>query len=166
MSGVEFWQKCKESADDKSSRRFLAGMLLPSLARVWIIEAHQEAMCRMLRIACEIERYRLKHHRLPASPDELAMPDMPVDPFNRRPFSYECGTLTFWKNQCDEDHPLAVATATGYRLYSVGRDGEDGGGKLDECEANSGDIILSVEDPGTRVTTVREEPRYQETDML
>jgi len=162
MSGVEFWRKCEESAKDKSSRRFLAGMLLPSLPQAWMIEARQEAMCRMLRIACEIERYRLKHRRLPASPDELAMPDMPLDPFNRRPFSYECGNLKFWETRGRGKPPLEVATATGYRLYSVGPKGANGGGKPDKMDPWN--VILSVEDPGSRVKTVQADPKCPDPD--
>ncbi|MGE4300937.1 MAG: hypothetical protein AB7F40_04960 [Victivallaceae bacterium] len=154
--GIKVLDEWEKTDGAEGGRHIFAAMLLPSLSRAWMMESRQEAMLRMMRIACAIERYRLKNHKLPASLEELAMPDMPLDPFNQHPFGYECGELTFWKCHSWKMSPVKIATATGYRLYSVGPDRKNDGGKLDNID--TGDIVVSVADPGTYVECTGSDP--------
>jgi hypothetical protein len=68
-----------------------------------------------------LERYRLAHGEYPASLGVLVpsvLPGLPFDPVDGQPLRY-------------------VRTASGYALYSIGRDGVDDGGKPAEIAADA-----------------------------
>ena len=74
-----------------------------------------------------VERYRLREGRLPESLDALVpefLESVPTDPFDGQPMRYG-------------------VEGDGYRIHSVGPDGEDGGGveRIDR-DTDAGDIIL------------------------
>ncbi len=78
---------------------------------------HAEALVRMGRIACALERYRLVHGDYPKKLEFLipqGISSLPVDVFNGGPLHYQA---------IDADHFL---------LYSIGWNGRDDGGKGSE----------------------------------
>ena len=82
----------------------------------------------LARTAVAIERFRLAHGRPPGTLGEL-VPELlravPNDPFDGAPLRW-------------------VSTADGYRVYSVGPDGIDQGGDVEESGTPSGDIVFRV----------------------
>jgi hypothetical protein len=99
--------------------------LVPSLSKLDGIFRRLHARLRCLRTALAAERYRLGHGDWPMSLDSLT-PDLlaavPVDPFDGKPLRYR-------------------RLVDGIVVYSVGPDGEDNEGNLDE----------NAETPGTDV---------------
>ena len=82
-------------------------------------------------IACEIERYRIAHGRLPATLDELHAANLPHDIINGQPMRYR------------------VTGDDSYLLYSVGWNGTDDGGKPGRMadggiDVNQGDWVWSL----------------------
>lgn len=70
------------------------------------------------RAAVAIERFRLRHGRIPQTLESLIpefLPEVPLDPFDGKPLRYHVDT--------DE-----------YTVYSVGMDGIDQGGQTDETQ--------------------------------
>ncbi len=94
--------------DPRSSvRRFLAltGLLFET-------DAERIAKLRAARSAVAVERYRLKNGNVPEKLEELVpsfLSQVPLDPFDGKPLRYK-------------------KTATGYKVYSIGSDGDDDGG--------------------------------------
>lgn len=79
------------------------------------------------RCAIAVERFRRAKGRLPAALDDLVpgfLPQAPIDPFDGAPLRW-------------------VVSGDEYRIYSVGPDGADQGGKDDESTPSS-DIVLRV----------------------
>ena len=94
------------------------------------------ALIREIQMACAIERFRLKHHRLPANLDEL-IPDfesaIPNDPADGKRLRYR------------------AAEDGSYILWSIGIDRKDDGG-LDDAKKDpieKPDWILSMPKPPT-----------------
>jgi hypothetical protein len=107
--------------------------LVPALTPLPERSAHSAAACRNAATALAIERYRLKHHALPAQLSDL-VPEylnvVPDDPFDLQPLRYR---------------PLEQ----GYVVYSIGPDGIDDGGKErprhdSETEPETFDITFTV----------------------
>lgn len=94
-------------------------------------ETRAEARLRQLRIAFMLAAYRAERGAYPEALDELSpdyLTEIPLDPFLDEPFHYE-------------------RTATGYRLYSVGDNMIDDGGRTYSSEPYGDDIL--VETPAT-----------------
>src|SRR5579862_6792690 len=72
-------------------------------AQTWVDEA---------AIACEIERYHLAHGALPATLDDLRVPNLPHDVINGQPLRYR------------------IIAPDNYLVYSVGWNQTDDGGKV------------------------------------
>jgi hypothetical protein len=90
-------------------------------------EAEDTAFLRTARAAMAVEKYRLAKGKLPESLDEL-IPDyaseVPRDPFDGKPLRYRKGAQT-----ADPTKQAAVkGDATGYVIYSIGRNRRDEGG--------------------------------------
>jgi hypothetical protein len=110
-------QKEKRSPYNFLAKLFILQFTQPfqrfAMAQVWANEAI---------VACEIERYRLAHGRLPASLEELHMAAMPHDVINGEPLHYR------------------VTDPDNYILYSVGWNGTDDGGQIAATENGSVDF--------------------------
>lgn len=94
----------------------LTVMLAPALTLAMAKEDRVLTTSRMAEIACGLERYRLVHQAYPDTLDPLS-PDylttLPPDPYTRKPFQY-------------------ARTGDGsFRLYSLGPDRRDDGGRFD-----------------------------------
>lgn len=101
--------------DPNLVKRLAVKQLAPAVLKV--IEAHRRgrAQLRVMILLIAVERYRLQHGRWPASLTEITpalIAKVPLDPFDGQPLRYR-------------------RLADGIVIYSVGRDGEDNGGKLD-----------------------------------
>ena len=102
------------------------------------------ARLRMALLACRIEEFRLVEGRLPESLGELGG-ELPRDPFNGEAFSYQFGEIAVYKNNShsvprSKKDLEPVDMIYGYRLWSVGKNRQDDGGKFDDD-----DVILTVE---------------------
>ncbi|MBI1370571.1 MAG: hypothetical protein GC162_18190 [Planctomycetes bacterium] len=90
----------------------LTRLIVPGLARSFLIDQRYRTSLRVARVVIAIERYRLCHGKLPMVLDELTpefLPQALMDPFTGKPLIYK-------------------TTANGYVVYSVGEDGVDNGG--------------------------------------
>jgi hypothetical protein len=91
---------------------FLSEMLLPSLSRVVVRDASNQALIELATSALAIERFRLAEGRLPNNLKELTprfLDAVPADPFDGNPVRYR-------------------RLSSGYVVYSVDNDGHDDGG--------------------------------------
>jgi len=109
----------------------------------WSRPCSDIARLRMAGIACRIEEFRLVEGRLPESLGELGG-ELPRDPFNGEAFSYQFGEIAVYENvsysvpRTGKDlEPIDMIY--GYRLWSVGKNRQDDGGKFDDD-----DVILTV----------------------
>jgi hypothetical protein len=87
-------------------------LLMPATSQIWEAGWRQEAWLDVLRATIAIERFRLRHQRLPESLDELVpgfVGAIPQDLFAGKP-------LTYQRNGDD------------FQIYSVGPDRKDNGG--------------------------------------
>lgn len=89
------------------------------LAESLLFFAWSQNAVNLAAIACEIERYRLAHGALPATLEELHMPDLPHDLVTGGPLHYR-------------------VTGDDYLLYSTGWDGIDDNGRVGEVDATHG----------------------------
>ena len=90
----------------------LSSMLLPSLSRVVMREASNQALLELATSALAVERFRLAEGRLPTNLKELTprfLDTVPIEPFDGNPVRYR-------------------RLASGYVIYSVDADGHDDGG--------------------------------------
>ena len=95
----------------------LAAMVVPALERVPMQVARVEAMIRMARVACALERHRLGVGAHPAALEALVpgyLAVLPADPMGEGTFRYE-------------SRPDGT-----FRLWSVGPDGVDNAGAVTE----------------------------------
>jgi len=102
ISDVEHW------------RYIVSAILVPSLETAFSRYAESLADLRLARTALVVERFRHSKNRLPSSLNELLpdfMPELPADPFDGQSLRYKL---------------LPV----GYVIYSIGKDGQDDGGKI------------------------------------
>ncbi len=103
---------------------------ISSQSRIIESAAHCAAMLRLARTALAIERFRKTHDALPGALNDLVpefLPALLEDPFNGEPLHY-------------------VPAENGYKVYSVGRDlTDDGGRSMRLMNAGAGgDIVFSV----------------------
>lgn len=108
----------------------MAALLLPSGTVARFFAMAQNDLNEEI-IACGIERYRIAHGRLPATLDELQMPNLPHDVINGQPLHYR------------------VTGDDTYLLYSVGWNETDDGGKLARkadgtIDSTQGDWVWSL----------------------
>ncbi|HLH56996.1 MAG TPA: hypothetical protein VKY92_25675 [Verrucomicrobiae bacterium] len=113
---------------------FLSEMLLPSLSRVVVRDASNQALVELATCALAVERFRLAEGRLPTSLKELTprfLDAVPIDPFDGNPVRYR-------------------RLSSGYVIYSVDSDGHDDGGleppeRKKATDKDSYDITFIVE---------------------
>jgi hypothetical protein len=94
------------------ARYMLTGLMLPAMDAAIEGFARGQARSNVAATALAVERYRLKHDRLPEKLSQLVpefLPAVPADPYDGRPLRY-------------------VIHEDGYTVYSVGGDGMDDGG--------------------------------------
>jgi hypothetical protein len=111
---------------------FLADISLPVATSVAIKFGEAQVFVDEAAVACEIERWHLKHGALPASLDDLSDPSLPRDIINGEPLHYR------------------LIDADNYVLYSVGLSGTDHGGKVVFTESgginpDQGDWVWSTQ---------------------
>ena len=98
-------QKSKAAVDanlQATPSTFLAKIMLPVYTSLAIKFAQEQTYVNGGLIACEIERYKLAHGKLPATLEELHMTGLPHDVINGQPLHYR------------------VIGDDNYLLYSVG----------------------------------------------
>ena len=113
---------------------FFSSMLLPALSKVFVRDAETTARVRLTQTALSVEQYQLKAGHLPNDIDDLVpgyFVEIPTDPFDGEPLRYR---------RLDR----------GYMIYSVGRDGNDDGGReppprINSTDTNSYDLTFTVE---------------------
>lgn len=121
---------------DSVSRRFaerFAAMYRPSFAGVGIADARAETRLRLLHIALMLAAYRADHSAYPDELNDLSpdyFTEIPLDPFLDEPFHYE-------------------RTETGYRLYSVGANMTDDGGRTYDSKPRGDDILVETPSQAT-----------------
>jgi len=118
-------QQREHAADAK--KFFVLDLLLPGLGGRTAKEAECLAALRLASTAIALERFRLAHdNRYPSALTELT-PDflrtIPADPFDGQPLRYQ-------------------KKATGYALYSIGRDMRDNAGE--RLTGKEGDLVFTV----------------------
>jgi len=114
------FRQATKKVEDLSFIHFTIKMLAPGLGRVAELDSRVHAHLDLARTALSIERYRLTTGKVPERLEELVpqyLNEVPIDPFDGKPIRYH-------------------RTDPGYRLYNVGEDGQDNGGK--EKEPKSG----------------------------
>lgn len=84
---------------------------LSTFINILVKYAQVQADANLAIVACEIERYRLAHGRLPVTLDDLGAPDLPRDVIDGGPLHYQ-------------------VSGDDYLLYSIGWNGVDDGGKV------------------------------------
>lgn len=114
-------------------RYFMTRMVAPSLGAVIDARGRAEASRDATLVVLAIDQFRRAQGRLPASLDELVpdfLPAVPLDPFDGQPLRYALRSAIEGAGQGEQAAAEAAvaATATEYRLYSVGRDRVDNGG--------------------------------------
>jgi hypothetical protein len=125
-----------EAACETAQKRvyILSSMLLPSLSRVVVRDASNQALIELATSALAVERFRLAEGRLPTSLKELTprfLDTVRIDPFDGNPVRYR-------------------RLAHGYVVYSVDADGRDDGGleapeRKKAADNGSYDITFIVE---------------------
>ncbi|MDB6125000.1 MAG: hypothetical protein JWQ71_3993 [Pedosphaera sp.] len=111
--------------------RFLAQQLLPAISKATMKMAHAQSTADEAALACALERYRLAHHQLPASLDELKpqfITQIPSDVFSGEPIKYR---------RIDETH---------FVLYSIGWNQKDDGGVTAMSKGSTPNIELKEGD--------------------
>lgn len=107
--------------DDLSKRYAVAYLIAPAIERAFESRLAMDTLIAGRRIMVAVELYQRERGRYPASLDALVpeyLEVLPRDPFSDDAFRYR-------RFKDDED-----PKGRGYLLYSVGRDGEDNGGRL------------------------------------
>lgn len=110
----------------------LFALICPAVTQTEVAETRAETRLRMLHLALTLGAYRADQGAYPEelkelTPDYLA--EIPLDPFLDEPFHYE-------------------QTESGYRLYSVGDNMTDDGGRTYDSDPRGDDIV--VETPAAR----------------
>jgi hypothetical protein len=113
----------------RRKRGILAGLMTPALIKCFTRVSEAEAMHRLSRLGLAATAYRLKHGKLPTTPDALIpdfIPRLPVDPFDGKPMRMKT------------DGPDLV-------FYSIGPDQKDDGGKKAETRNHyEGDLVFRL----------------------
>lgn len=107
-------------------RNFLSLLMLPALSGAGRRFADAQDQIRMTRVACALERYRLRHGCYPDTLDALTpdfLPALPVDVVTLKPIRYRTGEKE------------------GFLLWTPGWNEKDDGGKPADRKTNDGDWI-------------------------
>jgi hypothetical protein len=113
----------------------MAGLMLPSLAKIFLNDAAVHAQMRLVNTALAIERFRILRGSSPTDLKQLVpqfLDSVPTDPFDGAPLRYRL-------------------LNPGYVIYSIGIDGHDDGGRETPAEGkkssdqNSYDITFTVD---------------------
>lgn len=131
---------------------FLVKMGFPSLTAVVTKKTNVEMSRQTTLAGLAVERYRLKHGKLPESLSELVpefLPSVPIDPFNGNQLIYKKGEVLLEKLLPGEDPSFGKygnITKKGYVIYSVGQNGLDDGGvsMKSNHKYKHGDITFTV----------------------
>lgn len=97
----------------------LAGIFIPAMLSAAPRAAERASFLSQARLACALERYRLAHRTYPERLEALVpafLAQVPRDSVEARAFVY-------------------ARTEKGYRLYSLGLDGKDEGGRMEILDA-------------------------------
>jgi hypothetical protein len=132
----DFEQRLKRTRDEETSTYLFAGLLLPSLAKVYEAKVRFEAQGRVGVAALAFERYRLDHQTWPTGWNDLTpkyLASTPVDPWTDQP-------LKFKRNE------------KGVVIYSVGKDETDDNGKInrERLSEPGSDLGFELFDPQHR----------------
>ncbi|HSY19770.1 MAG TPA: hypothetical protein VK815_15610 [Candidatus Acidoferrales bacterium] len=104
----------------------LSGLFLPALGSALVKETTGLAEVYTAQAALAVERFRQANGSLPSNLNELVpqfLPAVPIDPFDGQPLRFRL-------------------LEKGYLIYSVGKDGQDNGGRERPADAKSGDKTL------------------------
>jgi hypothetical protein len=110
LSLTNYFEAAREIAERRTY--IMSSMLLPSLSRVVVRDASNQALIELATSALAVERFRLAEGRLPTNLKELTsrfFDTVPIDPFDGNPVRYR-------------------RLPNGYLVYSVDADGHDDGG--------------------------------------
>jgi hypothetical protein len=110
LSLTNYFEAACETAQKRAY--IMSSMLLPSLSRVVVRDASNQALIELATSSLAVERFRLAEGRLPTNLKELTprfLDTVPIDPFDGNPVRYR-------------------RLASGYVVYSVDADGHDDGG--------------------------------------
>jgi hypothetical protein len=116
------FREATKKVEDLSFMHVMIKSLAPALGRAAELDARVHAHLDLAGTALAIERYRLATSKVPERLEELVpqyLKEVPIDPFDGQPIRYR-------------------RTDPGYRLYSIGEDGQDNGGK-EKAEVSRGD---------------------------
>lgn len=115
--------------------RLLLAIAIPNFSKAGRTTAYNHVMVLQGRIACALERYRLKQGGYPATLDALVpefLGKLPLDPIGSQPFHYR------------------LKGKANYVLYSVGwNEKDDGGVASPEPVAKDGDWVWPYSGPST-----------------
>jgi uncharacterized membrane protein len=114
VKAADKFGKTLDAAVAKRGKLSVAAMLLPSIGAATTRDVQIRARLRCARVALAIERYRLKHKKLPKTLAVLApkfIKELPADPFTGK------GLM------------LKLGKEKGYMVYSVGQNQKDDGGE-------------------------------------
>ena len=109
--------------------RMLSRMTLPSLYKAAAKEFRHVTVMRCAQTACAVERYQLKHQKLPPTLDALVpefLESVPEDPMTGEPLKY-------------------LIRGEGYVVYGVGEDGTDDRGQEPQKKPAGWDYTFVVE---------------------
>jgi hypothetical protein len=131
---LKFRHELDNAGDVKNRYYFVTAMFLPALGKVAVRFGTGQAETRMAGTAFAIERYRHARGALPHKLEDLVpefIPQMPIDPFDGKPLRF-------------------IITEKGYRLYSIGDDEMDDGGRIAPKwkklnDQNTYDLVFEVE---------------------
>jgi hypothetical protein len=110
------------------SGKILVGTFFSNLATLGNIEQRAVAYSPLVRVGLALAQYQSENGTYPSKLSELSpryMDTVPLDLFSGRPFRYR-------------------KTETGYRLYSVGQNLKDEGGKGPYDDNESDDLLIEV----------------------
>jgi hypothetical protein len=116
------FREATKKVEDLSFIHFTIKLLAPGLGRAGEIDSRARASIDLARTGLAIERYRLATGKVPERLEELVpqyLKEVSIDPFDGRPIRYR-------------------RTDPGYRLYSIGEDGQDNGGR-EKADAKNGE---------------------------
>jgi len=117
-----YWERSNAEFSAPQADTFtqtVAEMLVPTFTQVLERSTRMEAQLRLLGVHAAVLQHRWWYDQLPAKLEVLKLGDLAIDPFSGKPFVYKI-------------------EPTGYRLYSVGANMSDDGGK----PSGDGDVFV------------------------
>ena len=105
-------------------------------------EFDYRAMLTSALIAIEVERYRLKYHKLPKDLNKLVpefFQKLPIDPYSGKPYKYRVGKFEFEFKETYYHSIKKIINA--FVVYSIGANGVDNKGK---DNYRRGDIVYWI----------------------